>query len=231
MASLVPERSLSPVYRRPKDDTSKHNCHYCWSSNYGNTDMPSLCNQDTVTRNQSWVIDALHPLDPSVSMISFTDLDKSSSPLYPDAHHYQSTPSEIQPLQSDTDPATDPDVFEEQKEDESVNVLELVPKENVVEDIKTVFRYLKQLGSGMRCIFSLLLMPYCEWIISFICLAGASCNVFKVCKIQKEKGGNQYVALKRMPRDDKSNAIAFAREYHVLRKLVHPNIVVCFCVI
>ena len=47
-----------------------------------------------------------------------------------------------------------------------------------------------------------------------------------MAKIEKEKGRNPIVALKEMPRDDESNAAAFAREYNVLRKLVHPHIVV-----
>ena len=61
--------------------------------------------------------------------------------------------------------------------------------------------------------------------------AGASCNVFKVSKMLTEKGSNQIVALKQIPRNEKSNAECFAREYKVLRKLIHPNIVVCFCAI
>ena len=179
MSSLILQRPPSPVYRRPKDDTSVPTC---WSMDYGIDDMPSLCDQGTISRNESWLDPSLclavdQALDHQVSLISNTDLhegiftavtrlDEDSVQLSPNALKYQSSESEPQPAQSDTEPDAEIEIdappVTEEKEDESVNVLELVPKENVVEDIKTVFRYIKQLGSGMEYIFALSLLM-CEW--------------------------------------------------------------------
>ena len=182
MSSLILQRPPSPIHRRPKDDTSVATCRM----DCGINDMPSLCDQETISRNESWLI--IDPslrlavdqaLDHQVSLTSNTDLhegiftavtglDDGSVQLSSNTlkYHSSSSESEPQPAQSDTEPDAEieidaPPVIEE-KEDESVNVLELVPKENVVEDIKTVFRYIKQLGSGMQYIFALSLLM-CEW--------------------------------------------------------------------
>lgn len=111
--------------------------------------MPALRDQDTFIASESWVVDALNEaLAVQNTITSVSDLAESSLQCA-NNNQCQSSPLEIQPLHSDTEP----DAVEEQKEDEFVNILELVPKENVVEDIKTVFRYIKQLGSGMQHIF------------------------------------------------------------------------------
>ena len=75
-----------------------------------------------------------------------------------------------------------------------------------------------------------MIFAFCAICLTIIRVSGASGNVFKaqfkVSKVEMEKGRNPIVALKEMPRDEDSNAVAFAREYNVLRKLIHPHIVV-----
>ena len=92
---------------------------------------------------------------------------------------------------------TDPDNDDDYKSSHSVDGLHFIPQENVVEDIGLVFKYMKQLGSG------------------------ASCRVLKAQHIESQ----EIFAVKEMLKADDSNLLSFVKERQLLRKLVHPVLI------
>ena len=92
-------------------------------------------------------------------------------------------------------------VDSKEDDDSKMNSLSaIVSPKNRIEDILTVFRYIKRIGDG------------------------GSCQVFKA---QHKENGKLY-ALKKMSQDDEPNLKAFQRERKMLRKMVHPSIVSYF---
>ena len=83
---------------------------------------------------------------------------------------------------------------EDYKSEDHHNGLHSIPQENIVDDISEIFEYLKQLGNG------------------------ASCRVLKA----RHKQSGDIFAVKEMSKSDESNRLSFTKEYHLLRKLVHP---------
>ena len=100
--------------------------------------MPDLLNQQPINPNDGWFTEAIDTV---------LDLQEDCAQSSNGTFHHVHSSTETQVSESDTET----DVFEEQKEDPIVNVLELFPEENVVDDIQTVFRYIKQLGTGTVC--------------------------------------------------------------------------------
>ena len=69
--------------------------------------------------------------------------------------------------------------------------------DNIVSNINTIFRYISQLGKG------------------------ASCRVLKAIHLKN----NKLYAVKELTKSDEINKTLFEKEVHLLRKLLHPNIV------
>lgn len=157
MASQTPQRSPSPVYRRPKDDRGPmHTPMKFWDDHYGAADMSSLRNQDTIDPSESWFMNAIAALDQEHSIIPMSTISTRGGldPLdvdFDDVHSVRSN-NDTTLVSLDTQQSLTSEMEQKEEVTAAVNVLELVPKKNVVEDIKGIFRYIKQLGTGMQCI-------------------------------------------------------------------------------
>lgn len=126
-----------------------------------------------------------------------------------------------------TQTSTQTTALDDQKEE----LIDFIPEElllekNQIKDISSIFKYIKQLGSGVcpvapiYVVYYYLRLPvHCKFATVFT--SGASCRVFKASCLQTR----QIYAVKEMRRDDETNRGLFFRERKLLRKLAHPNIV------
>ena len=150
-------RGSSPVYQRPKDDKSPRSILH--EDVYG-LDGVTLDDNAIDSQWMATLVDiglgpspiAITSTTPYTQISNFT-VTNPSDPDSPDAK-YRGTVDDHVDDKWMTDFIEDltiaePEVVNEVKGAEAVDVLQLFSKENVVEDIQSVFRYIKQLGSGI----------------------------------------------------------------------------------
>lgn len=159
MALRVPQKSPSPVYRRPKDDPS-HPSNF--DEHYGTADLPELFVQGTIDPSDTWFVDAMETaLEEEHSIIPIID-DDSSGQSKEDTTLVTLATELSLASDTETDSETSDPEQKEQKVEVPVKLLELVPQKNVVQDIEGIFGYIKHLGTGLRTHFlSFCLQLYC----------------------------------------------------------------------
>lgn len=119
------------------------------------------------------------------------------------AHHYDSYNDTLQftPINS---PNPESKIDQDNMNNTNINDIDPSPSitsfisspENIVSNINTIFEYISELGKG------------------------ASCRVFKARHLEN----NKLYAIKELTKSDEINETLFEKEVHLLRKLLHPNI-------